>query len=117
MNEQEVEAVVRRLTARGIRVLEEDESTPEMVLSIIREQRRRHAGNERLQAIEHVGVRLAEDLAELGVTPADVVAVLVATSTRLGMLAANGASASALTEIMVIAADETDQRAKAGDAS
>lgn len=119
MTSPELDATVRRLTARGIRVLEEDERSPEMVLGIIREQRRRHADSPRLRLLGELGARLAGELVdETGVAPADIVKVLVAAASKLGGLAVSGeVDAHVITEIMGMAADDVDRQANGGEQS
>lgn len=120
MTSPELDAAVRRrLTARGIRALEDDERSPEMVLGVIREQRRRHADSPRLRALGELGSRLAGELVdETGVAPADIVKVLVAVASKLGALAVSGeVDAHVITEIMGLAADDIDRQANGGEPS
>lgn len=114
MSIPDLEQVVRQLTARGVRVLESDEATPEMVLGIIREQRRRHAHEPRTKALGAVSARLADDLAaDTDVAAGDIARVLVAVSTRLGALAfGHGVPGRVLCELMGFAADDLAQREK-----
>lgn len=114
MSIPDLEHVVRQLTARGVRVLEGDEATPEMALGIIREQRRRHAHEPRTKALGAVSARLADGLAaDTDVAADDIARVLAAVSTRLGALAiGHGVPGRVLCELMGFAADDLAQRAK-----
>lgn len=114
MSITDLDHVVRQLTARGVRVLAADENTPERVIGIIREQRRRHAHEPRTRAMNSVAARLADELvAEAGVDAADIARVLVALSPRLGSLTVgHGVPGPMLCELIGFAADDCDRHAK-----
>ncbi|MEV4974410.1 hypothetical protein [Streptomyces scopuliridis] len=92
-------------------IVREESWTPELALSVFRENRRRYAHEPRMQAMSHLGARLARELAaETGIAPADIVAVLLRTGSKLAGLAEAGVDAQALADVMHVAADELDQQ-------
>ncbi|MEV7871458.1 hypothetical protein AB0P17_36405 [Streptomyces sp. NPDC088124] len=99
-------------------IIREEDWTPELALSVLRENRRRYAHEPRMQATTNLGGRLARELAaETGVAPADIVTVLLRTGSKLAGLAVAGVDAQALTDVMHLAADDLDQQARAASSN
>ncbi|WP_416976651.1 hypothetical protein [Streptomyces sp. T028] len=118
MNRQERENLVKQITAQGNRAVLEEEWTPQLALDVIRENRRRHAGEARTRVLSHFGGHLAEDLAaKTGVAPADIVTVLLLVSSTLAGPALHHQLPGVLvTDLLGYAADDLDRQANGGDA-
>ncbi|WP_426568162.1 hypothetical protein [Streptomyces canus] len=113
------EAMTRALAARGFRAIKSEDWDQQAVLSALRENRRRHANSEYTQAIGRAAEAIAAEIADLvDVPPADIAMVLLAAGGSIGMLALmQPVSAKTAAEILQFAADELDQRARAGEPS
>ncbi|MFJ2178940.1 hypothetical protein ACIOHE_39360 [Streptomyces sp. NPDC087851] len=100
------------MAEQEVRGVPMEQWTPELALSVLRENRRRYAHEGWMQAESMLGAQLAKEVAEQsGVAPADIVAVLLHTSAKLASLAlVHEMPAGVLAEIMQIAADDLDQQ-------
>lgn len=113
----EEEALIRRLTDRGIRTVRSCEWTRQGTLDAVREQRRRHAGDSRLKAVEGMATELADCLARVsGVRLDDIVMVLLLAGGQVGTFSfLHHLPGTMVSEILQVAGDELDRRAKAGE--
>lgn len=112
MSHAAAEELIRQLKARGVRVLEDEENTPEFILGVIRENRRRYAHHESMQAMGRMSDRLARSLAgDTGIAPRDISRVLLSLSSKIGALAiGHGLPADVLCSLMTYAADDLDRQ-------
>lgn len=117
MNRADREQYVRQLTAQGTRAVLEEDWTPQLALDVVRENRRRHAGETRTQALSHFAAHLAEDLAaKTNVAPSDIAAVLLLVSSTLGGPALHHSLPGVvIVDVLGYAADDLDRQANGGE--
>ncbi|WP_137991216.1 hypothetical protein [Streptomyces vilmorinianum] len=118
MSHEHEDRIIRELESMGVRGVRACEWTPELALSVLRENRRRYAREPWMQQTDRVASMLAQQLvAETGVSPADISTVLLAAGAKLASLSIGNAELRAATaaEIMQCAADDLDQQARAGE--
>lgn len=120
MNRDEAEAAtVRALAAQGVRAVTSSQWSRQGALDALREQRRRYAGDPRLEAIDGLATLLAERLTEFtDVLPADIATVLLVAGGSVGSLAlTDGVPGYMLAEILQGTAEMLDRRTEAGEQS
>lgn len=110
------DAVVREFTRRGIRTVTREEYSRQGMLDAVRENRRRHRHDPKIQWIEHAAHHLAEEITALLDVPIDDIAtVLLAAGGAGGVLAElHGLHGTTLSGIFQMAADDLDRRANGG---
>ncbi|MFF9310158.1 hypothetical protein ACF1BS_04525 [Streptomyces sp. NPDC014748] len=113
----EEEQIKRHLTAQGFRVVSIDEWSRQGTLDTLREQRRRYAGDPRLEAIDELAGRLADRLTTYtDVQPRDISTVLLAAGGAVASLAlVHGLAGVQLAEVLQITGDVLDRRADGGE--
>ncbi|MFB7596942.1 hypothetical protein [Streptomyces sp. NPDC056160] len=94
-----------------------DEWTRQGALDALREQRRRYAGDPRLEAINKLSECLADRLTQYTDVPQkDIATVLLAAGASVGALAiVHELPGPMLAEILQVTADLLDQRASGGE--
>ncbi|WP_406168982.1 hypothetical protein [Streptomyces sp. NBC_00996] len=118
MNQRETEeAIAQALTARGFRAMTSEHWSRQGALDVVREGRRRHAGDPRVQKLGEIAATLADRLAtHLDVPPEDIATVLLAAGASVGALAVmHHLPGPVISEILQVTADELDQRGTGGE--
>lgn len=109
--------MARALTDRGYRTMTTETWSRQGALDALEEQRRRHAGHPRVQALDELARVLADRLVEHADLPSeDMATVLLIAGTTVGALAAmNGLSGLVAAEILQVTAADLERRGKAGE--
>lgn len=119
MTAERREAIARELTQQGRRVFTSENYSREDVFAALREIRYSQDGDPHTQLLNNLARSFADDIADVvDVSPRDIATVLMAAGGSIGMLAEmSGLAATTLAGVLQFAADELDQRARAGEPS
>ncbi|MET7776257.1 hypothetical protein ABZU94_10735 [Streptomyces mirabilis] len=112
-------AVARDLAAQGRRAFTSENYTREDMFSALREIRHSQDGDPHVAFLGRAARVLAEDIAGVvDVSPKDIASVLMAAGGAVGVLAElHGLRGTTVSGVLQYAADELDQRARAGEQS
>jgi hypothetical protein len=119
VSREQEQQFVDAMVAKGIRAVHASEWTPELALSVLRENRRRYAGKPFMEQMTKVGAQLAHELAcESGIDPAVISEVILRASAKVAALTVvNDIPGRMLVEIWQCAADDLERQARAGEQS
>lgn len=119
MTAERREAIARELTAQGRRVFTSETYSREDVFAALREIRYSQDGDPHTQFLNDMARSFADEIAAVvDISPRDIATVLMAAGGSIGVLAeVNGIPGTALAGVLQFAADELDQRARAGEPS
>lgn len=111
-NEAQRDAVVRAMTAQGIRPVKGEDWDRDTVLNMLRENHARHADNPYTQEVTRLAAKVAEEIADtVDMPPADLVTVLLAAGGFLATVALlRPMTGNAAAEILQFAALELELR-------
>jgi hypothetical protein len=111
------EAVARELTEQGRRAFTSETYSRDAVFAALREIRYSQDGDPNNDLLGKLACGFAEDLAGVvDVPPRDIASVLMAAGGAVGVLVElQGMSATTIAGLLQYAADELDQRARAGE--
>ncbi|MFE2469783.1 hypothetical protein [Streptomyces mirabilis] len=112
-------AIARELAAQGRRAFTAETYTREGMFSALREIRHSQDGDPHVEFLARHARNLANDIAGVvDVSPEDIASVLMAAGGAVGVLAElHGLRGTTVSGVLQYAADELDQRARAGEQS